>query len=216
MSELLDDIVFFGKKESDFRKLQYPLKLTFKIGTIANDFIIEDASGQPVGYVRQKLLKLIDEVQVFTDSSKKELAFTIKANKWIDFSATYTFANRKGEELGRVARRGWKSIWKARYDIFDEHAQPAFHIQEENPWAKVWDGLAGDIPVLSLFTGYIFHPKYAVKDQVGNTVMRLKKEPSFFGRKFSVSKELESLPPDAEERIILSLMMMILLERKRG
>lgn len=216
MSDLLDNIVFFGKKESDFRQLQYPLKLTFKIGTLANDFIIEDSSGQTLGYVRQKLLKLIDEVQVFTDSSKKQLAFTIKANKWIDFSATYTFADNKGEELGRVARRGWKSLWKARYDIFDKNTQPVFHIQEENPWAKVWDGFAGDIPVLNLFTGYIFNPKYAVKDQAGNTVMRLKKDPSFFGRKFSVSREIETLPPEAEEQIILSLMMMILLERKRG
>jgi hypothetical protein len=43
----------------------------------------------------------------------------------------------------------------------------------------------------------------------------LKKDASFFGRKFTVSKEGD-LKDEDEENIALSLMMMILLERRRG
>ena len=46
-------------------------------------------------------------------------------------------------------------------------------------------------------------------------VARLKKEASFFGRKFEVTK-LNDMDQDDEQRIILGFMMMILLERRRG
>lgn len=216
MNELLDNLTFFGKHGQEFKNLSYPLKLKFKIGTLANDFTIEDANGHSIAYVRQKMFKFIEEIQVFTDSSKKQLVFTIKANKWIDFSASYTFTNNQGKEIGRVARKGWASIWKARYDIFDENQNLEFQIQEENAWTKVWDGLMGEIPVVSMFTGYMFNPKYLVKDTKGKNQMRLKKDPSFFGRHFSVTKENPELDQESEEKILLSLMMMILLERKRG
>jgi hypothetical protein len=45
--------------------------------------------------------------------------------------------------------------------------------------------------------------------------MRFKKDSSFFGRKFSLH-ELKQIDENAQERIVLSLMMMILLERRRG
>ncbi|ASC71150.1 hypothetical protein XM38_021000 [Halomicronema hongdechloris C2206] len=50
-----------------------------------------------------------------------------------DFSARYTFTDPQGMELGAIKRRGWRSIWRARYDIFDGDAV-IFTIQEENPW----------------------------------------------------------------------------------
>jgi hypothetical protein len=69
---------------------------------------------------------------------------------------------------------------------------------------------------LGIFTGYLFNPTYIVtRPNSGEEVVRLKKEPSFFGRKFSVDK-LNFMSQDEEERVILSLMMMILLERRRG
>jgi len=43
----------------------------------------------------------------------------------------------------------------------------------------------------------------------------MKKEPSFFGRKLSIDK-LATFESGEEERILLGLMMLILLERQRG
>jgi hypothetical protein len=45
--------------------------------------------------------------------------------------------------------------------------------------------------------------------------MRFKKDSSFFGRKFSLH-QLKEVDEKAQERIVLSLMMMVLLERRRG
>lgn len=105
-----------------------------------------------------------------------------------------------------------KSIWKANYEILDENGLLEYTISEENPWAKVMDGLMGEIPVVSIFTGYLFNPKYIVTTPDGAIVVRLTKEPSFFGRRFRMDK-LADIPGD-EERIMPSLML--LLERRRG
>ncbi len=195
--------------------LQFPLDLTFKITTLSNDFVAKDANGQTVAYVRQKMLKLVEEVQVFSDESRSELNYTIKANQWLDFSASYAFTDRNGKDLGRVARKGWASLWKANYDIFDELQMRDLHVREENPWSKVFDTLLCEVPGLNLLTGYFFHPSYSVARPDGTKVARLRKVASFFGRRFVIEK-LEEFERGEEERLLLGLMMMILLERQRG
>jgi hypothetical protein len=197
------------------KNIQFPVQFTFKIGTLSNDFLVEDAMGNDIGYVRQKMLKLIDEVVVYDNDLKSNILFTIKANKWIDFSTTYTFTNHLGQEIGRIGRKGWASIWKARYEIFDEKVNQDLLIQEENAWVKVGDALLSEIPILGLFTGYLFNPSYIVTRPDGTEVIRLKKQPSLVGRRFSLEK-LNNFEPGEEERVILVLMMMILMERRRG
>ncbi len=197
------------------KNLQFPIKLTFKVSTLSNDFVAKDAAENTLAFVRQKMLKLVDEVQVYTDETRTALKYTINANKWIDFSATYTFTNSQGKEVGRIARKGWSSIWKARYEIFDENQKPDLLVREENGWVKVGDALLGQIPILSMLTGYLFNPAYIISRPDGTQVVRLKKEPSFFGRRFTITKTNE-FEEGEEERIVLGLMMMILLERRRG
>ena len=88
-------------------------------------------------------------------------------------------------------------------------------IQEENGWVKVLDALLGEIPILGMFTGYFFNPSYSVARPDGTLVARLKKQASFFGRKFSV-EQVAPFEQGEEQRVVLGLMMMILLERRRG
>lgn len=195
--------------------MNYPLNLTFRITTISNDFTIQDASGENIAFVRQKLLKLKEQVDVYKDPSRSELQYKIKANKWLDFSASYAFFSADDKEMGRVARRGWKSLWKAHYEIYDENDVQEFLVSEENPWTKVLDSTVGEIPVIGMFTGYWFHPSYIVARPDGTPVAQLKKVKSFFGRRFVINK-LGEFDTAEEQRIILGLMMMILLERQRG
>lgn len=73
----------------------------------------------------------------------------------------------------------------------------------------------GDLPIIGMFTGYFFNPTYLVTRPDGTAIARLSKEKSFFGRRFSVNK-LTEFESGEENRILLGLMMMILLERQRG
>jgi hypothetical protein len=197
------------------KDLQFPINLTFNIGTLSNDFSATDANGHTIAYVKQKLFKLKEDISVYSNDSKTELLYKIKADRWIDWSAAYSITYADGTELGKVARKGWRSLWKAKYLLVDQHQKEQFTIEEENGWVKVWDSLLGEIPILGMLTGYFFNPSYAVTNLNGRKIVRIKKLPSFFGRKFEISK-LEDIDNDDDERVILGLMMMILLERRRG
>ncbi|SMC55829.1 LURP-one-related/scramblase family protein [Cellulophaga tyrosinoxydans] len=195
--------------------LSFPIKFVFQISTFTNDFTATDSTGKTVAYVKQKLFKLKEDISIFENEGQGKLNFKIKADKWIDFSTAYNFTDSEGKELGKVGRKGWASLWKAHYELIDQHQKLQYHIREENAWIKVLDGVLGQIPILGVFTGYLFNPSYIVSDLQGKKVARLKKEASFFGRKFEVSK-LTDIDQDDEQRILLGLMMMILLERRRG
>lgn len=212
-NELLDDMHLSEKV--DISNFVFPLTFTFKIGTIANDFTIKDANQSTIAYVRQKLFKFKEAIMIYAKEDKKDLIYTINADRVIDFNANYQFKNQDDEILGRVGRRGMKSLWKASYEIFDNENTVQYRIGELNPWAKVGDALLGEVPVLSLFSGYLFNPKYGLTTPEGNLVAKLSKQPSFFGRSFKLDK-IDEFKKEESERIILSMMMMLLLERRRG
>lgn len=195
--------------------LQFPLKFKFNVTTLANDFTATDSNDTVVAYVRQKMFKLKEDIQIFDSRNKSKILYSIKADRWLDFSAAYSFYDTEGNEFGKVVRKGWKSIWKAEFHIMDSSGNTKYSIREDNPWIRVADSLLGGIPILGLFMGYMLNPKYLVRDTTEKEFVKLVKEPSFFGRKFSVQK-LTSIEGGDEARIILGLMMMILLERKRG
>lgn len=211
--QLLDTIQAESK---NLKALNFPLTFEFKIGTMSNDFIARDASQNVIAYVRQKMFKLKEDVIVFSNDTKTNELFRIRADKWIDFNTTYSFTSPNEQTyLGSVGRKGMKSLWKANYTIFDTDKKEEYVISEENPWAKVGDALLGELPIVSLFTGYLCNPKYIIKDMNGNPVARLSKSASFFGRKFTL-ESIGNIPAEDGERLMLSLMMMVLLERRRG
>lgn len=197
------------------KTFEYPLYMKFHIATLSNDFSITDSSGKYIAYVRQKMLKLRERVEVFEDDSQSNKLYDIRTNQWLDFSLSYNFTNQQGEYLGKVARKGWASLWRARYHVFNNANQEAYIIKEGNGWVKVLDSFLGDIPILGMFTGYFFNPQYHIKDMQGNLVGIIKKEKSFFGRRFTLNKVKDVMIQD-EENILLASMMMLLLERRRG
>ncbi|MGB7923221.1 MAG: hypothetical protein WCF57_08255 [Pyrinomonadaceae bacterium] len=194
--------------------MNYPLSMSFKVLAIARQISVTDASGNLIFYVKQKAFKLKEAVTVFADAGQTQPVYSINANKVIDFSARYTFTDNAGRPLGSVRRKGMKSIWKAYYEVLDGE-NVVMTITEENAWTKVLDSLIGEIPVLGMFTGYLFHPAYLVSRQNGSVVMRLEKQPAFFEGKFIIQKQAE-MNQQEETLALLSLTMMILLERHRG
>ena len=193
----------------------YPIHFKFNIFTLASDFTATDADGNVIAYVRQKMFKLKEDIQIFSDESRSKQIFAIRADRWLDFSAAYGFFNAGNTLFGKVVRKGWRSVWRADYQIIDQVGQERYKIREENPWIKVLDALLSEIPLLGIFTGYFFNPAYLVLDQAGNTVARLKKQASFLSRKFEIQQFVPVSDID-NSLIMLSLMMVILLERNRG
>ena len=195
--------------------MNYPLTLSFKLLALASQIYVRDANGNLIGYVKQKLLKLKEDINVFADEGQTQHLFNIKADRIIDFSAKYNFTSASGQSLGSISRKGMRSIFKAHYMIFDESETQTMEIHEENGWIKVVDSLLGEIPLLGMFTGYFFNPSYIVSRMDGAQVARLKKQPAFFEGVFQL-EPLTQMGDDEETKVMLSVLTMTLLERARG
>ncbi len=67
-----------------------------------------------------------------------------------------------------------------------------------------------------MFTGYLLHPAYCVTQvSDGARILRLIKQPAFFEGRYRIERIAER-PTEVEELAVLSLLMMVLLERDRG
>jgi hypothetical protein len=196
--------------------LAFPLKFTFRILTLAPRMDVADATGRPVLHARQKLFKFREHVEIFTDATRSTKLAEIRANKIIDWSARYNFTDAWGGEIGSVGRKGWRSLWRAHYDVFNPgDSLPDFTIREENPFAKVMDGTIGQIPVIGVLSAWLFHPRYAATRSTGNPALRLHKKPAFWQGKFDIHQS-GPLTPRETMNLLLSFIMLTLLERRRG
>lgn len=195
--------------------MQFPLQLKFKILTFAPKISVIDASGKEVAFIRQKFFKLKEHVQVYSDSSRQTLLCDIQADRIIDFSAAYQMKLVDGTLIGSVRRKGFRSIWRANYEILAGNGVKDYEIHERNPFVKVMDSLLSEIPVVGFFTSLFLHPKYRVTNTAGEDVVILSKRAAFFERKFHVNL-LQDVPDQDHLRIVLSLLMFTLLERNRG
>ncbi|MEM6916120.1 MAG: hypothetical protein AAF491_06085, partial [Verrucomicrobiota bacterium] len=168
--------------------MQYPLTLTFKIVALAPQLKVTSVTGATVCYVRQKMFKLKEAVDVFTDEKRTEKMCEIRADRIIDFSAKYTFFTNEEKAFGAIRRKGMRSLWRAHYEILD-HETPEYEIREENGWIKVMDSIIGEIPILGNFAGYFFNPTYLVKRiATGETIVRVTKQPAFWEGRFTLQQ----------------------------
>ena len=194
----------------------FPIDIRFKLIAIAPQIFVRDANGTLLAYVRQKLLKLREDILVYGDAERAQPLFRIRADRIIDIGARYTISDAGTEmPLGSVRQQGLRSLWRAHYEI--EHGgQLAFTVREESVWVRVLDGAFGQIPIVGALTGYLFHAAYRITNvATGQDVLRLVKRPALFEGRF----QLESLAPlstEEERLLLLSCMMILLLERSRS
>jgi len=195
--------------------MNFPLNLRLPVIALTSQIVVTDANQANVCYVRQKFFKIKESIEVFTDQTRSKKLCDIKANKIIDFSATYNFFDNNGKAFGSVSRQGMRSLLKAHYEIMED-GKPVMSIQEENPWVKLIDGMVGQIPIIGAFTGLFFHPSYLVtRLNTGQPVLRIKKRAAFWESRFTMEK-LGEMDSSDEMKVVLSTIMMVLLEKDRG
>ena len=194
--------------------MQYPLDLRFKLFSFSQQITVRDAAGNSILFVKQKMFRFKEKVEVFSDSSLQTKLFEINADRIIDFSANYSFTAADGSGWGAVRRHGMRSLWSAHYEVI-EGGVVDMHIREESPWKKLIESLLGEIPLVGFIALYLINPTYLITMADGSVAMRVTKKPSVFERYFAIEK-LGELDEDDELRALLSLIMMVLLEKSRG
>jgi uncharacterized protein YxjI len=194
--------------------MEFPLTLSFRIMTVAPQFVVRDSTGRVLFSVRQKLFRLRESVSVFADAEQTQPVASIEADRMIDFSARYHFRDNGGRTFGAVQRNGMRSLWKADYSVL-RGDDAICTIREESALVKVMDGFLLQIPVLNLLSGYVFHPSYLVTRPDERPVLRVRKEPAFLESRFRIDR-LSPLEGEEEGLVVMAILMMTLLERSRG
>jgi len=187
----------------------YPLSLSFKILALNPQVSVTDASGNLVLYIKQRAFALKEDVKIFADQAQTRQLYQLRADRIIDWSATYNISTADGQPLGKVRRKGARSIFKATYNIVDAAGSEVGVIREESFLIRLADSLVG-----GLLGGYLFHPAYLVELR-GRPVLYLKKQPAFFEGRFKLEKRGE-FSEDEEGLLLTSVVMTLMLERLRG
>ncbi len=194
--------------------MQYPIELRFKLMTLGQRIWATDAGGRTLMYIKQKMFKLKENVEIFSDESQSNLLFRIMSDRVIDFSANYSFTDAQNNDWGAVRRKGMRSLWSAHYEVIQD-GQVDMTIEEESPMKKVLESLLGEIPIVGIAAAYFLNPSYIVRRPDGTEVLRLTKQPALWEGRFTLEK-LREIPEDDELRSLMALIMLVLLERSRG
>lgn len=195
--------------------MSYPLTLRFKILAIARQLSVSGPDGRLLMYVKQKAFKLKEAITIYEDEGQTRPLYRIAADRVIDFSATYAITDANGVEIGAVRQKGAKSLWRSYYEIV-RGDDVVFTATEENPWSKVANSLFEGIPIVGAMSGYVFHPRYAVRESGGEDVVRVTKQGAFLESVFDVDRLPARISADDERLLLIGTVTMVLLERRRG
>lgn len=166
--------------------IYFPLKVEFKKIALTNKMTVTDANGVVVAFAHQKLLKLKEQILLYADTNKTQPIGEIRADRVIDFSPLFVYQDQGGSIQLAIKRNGRRSILKADYDILNAEEQPIYKVREDNGWIKFFDAVVGELPIIGIFTGYFFNPKYNVTNLQGKRVARFIKRPSFLESSYVV------------------------------
>lgn len=203
-----------------FVPLPLELDITMKILALAPQFYIRDTHGQQVGYIKQKLFRFKEAIDIFSNDQKTTLRYKIASDRVIDFSGNYHFISMRDGMIGRTKQNGLKSLWRTEFEILDtsnfKNEGTRFFIRLENPLTQFIEGLLGMIPIvgdiLNLVSGYFLNPTYSVTTIGGDEVATMKKLPALWDGKYEI-RASQTVNERDGELIALSLLTLILMQR---
>ena len=197
--------------------LTYPLKATFKIMTLSPEVRVENAGGELLLQVKQKLLTLREDTTVYADAEKKLPLYKMRADRISGFWASHRITRASdGAIIGTVKADGLRSIWRSRYTVTDASDRVVLKFREENPWIKVVDAILGEIDLIGPIVGMFINPRYLLEDADGTLRYRITKKRSFVGRHFTLEEVTPAAGAFDERLVALSLIQAMMLERSRG
>lgn len=102
-----------------------------KVLTVGRKYYIESARGERVGFCKQKMFKLKEDIRIYSDESMNQEILLVKQEQILDFSGTFKVKDSlTGEEIGYVGRKGLKSLVRDTWRIFDLHKNEIGIVQE--------------------------------------------------------------------------------------
>ena len=103
-----------------------------KVLAIGNKYWIEDANGNTMGFSKQKVLKLKEDIRIYTDEKMKQELFQIRQQQIIDLWGTFAVVDSATNTiLGYIRRKAAKSTFAwDEWEVQDAHKNTIARIEE--------------------------------------------------------------------------------------
>ena len=103
-----------------------------KVLAIGNKYWIEDQAGNVIGFSKQKVLKLKEDIRIYTDESMKQELFRIKQQQIIDLWGNFALIDSATEQpIGYIRRKAAKSTFAwDEWEMYDANNQLIGKIEE--------------------------------------------------------------------------------------
>ncbi|MFQ5884487.1 MAG: hypothetical protein ACE5IO_05240 [Thermoplasmata archaeon] len=185
---------------------QNAYRIRKKVLTVWNKYWIEDQRGNMLGFSKQKIFKLKEDIRVYTDEKMKQELFKIKQQQILDIWATFAVVDTKtNTNLGFIKRKALASSFvRDEWEVYNANDQLVGGIHE-----KTGRGLARKY----MPGGKLIPEKMTFK--LGNVPV------ANIDQKFKIIGDIwnltcMSLPQDFDRRVLLGCMLLMgMIERRR-
>ncbi len=171
-----------------------------------NKYWIEDPQGKMLGFSKQKMFKLKEDIRVYTDEKMKEELFKIKQQQILDIWATFAITDSKtNTTVGYIKRKALKSGFiRDEWEVYNANNQLIGGIYEEKGRGLARKYMPGGKLIPEKMTFKLNNVPVANIDQ-----------------KFKVIGDIwnlqcTNLPQDFDRRVLLGCMLLMgMIERQR-
>ena len=181
-------------------------KINKKVLALTNQYWITDKQGRNLGYTKQKMFRLKEDIRIFTDDSMTNEVFKIKQAQIFDGWGTFDVIDSGTNTcVGKIKRKYLMSGLVAdEYFILDPNGQQIGRIAE-----GVGRGLARKYMPLG---GLV--PEHVAVEFYGQEVARINQQFKIIGDSWEV--DCNRVPPQFDRRTMLGCMIMMgMIERQR-
>jgi uncharacterized protein YxjI len=181
-------------------------KIRKKVFAIANQYWIEDGRGVVLGYTKQKLIRLKEDIRIYSDESMIYELFRIHQEQYIDAWGTFAVIDTATNAcLGKIRRRLMSDLSKDEYFLLDPTGQQVGRVVEElgRSLARKYLPLGGLLPARVMVELY------------GRPISEIRQQFKVIGDEWDV--DCSGFPPAFDRRILLAgIIMMGMIERGRN
>lgn len=180
-------------------------KIRKKVFAIANQYWIEDGQGSRLGYTKQKMLRIREDIRIFADESMTSELFRIHQEQILDAWGTFAIVDTATNVcIGKVRRNIMSNILADEYFLLDPYGRQVGRVYEESGRGLVRKFL----PLGGLV------PEKVKVEFMGQQVTEIKQQFKVIGDEWDV--DCSRLPPQFDRRVLLAgMILMGMVERER-
>jgi uncharacterized protein YxjI len=176
-------------------------KLTLLVNRYDYFLYDNDVKGEQIAFAEQKRFTFREAITVWTNDSKVEVAFTIKAEKILDIHGKFLIHDAQGNLIGYCRKAFRESLLRSTWEVYDAQDQLLFIAKERSNAMAFFRRIAQFLPYLSDIAP--FFPFNFIYEKDGKVVGHHER---VWGRladqyKQSLDQELSSV----DRRLILTL-----------